>query len=138
MTALQQCLSEIRFISCENNMIHHYVQFRFIVLQHWKCMLGFVQTCSDEVDNFFMFMFMLFVETVNYLTLYNSFLYNYVDTVCTFCTFFLVWGVHRICYTLFGVKHVTEFFLFWHPSWIQNVTVKEAVFIFNDFVLLVW
>jgi len=31
---------------------------------------------------------MLFVRTVNYLTLYNSFLYNYADIVCTFCTYF--------------------------------------------------
>lgn len=89
LTALLQCPSEIRFTSCENNIIYHYVQFRFIILQHWKCMLGSVQTCAVvKLSLFFIFMFMLFVETVNYLTLYNSFLYNYADKVRTFCTFF--------------------------------------------------
>jgi len=43
---------------------------------------------NGKVGNFFMFMLMLFAETINYLTLHNSCLYNYADIVCTFCIFF--------------------------------------------------
>lgn len=87
--------------------------------------------CSGEVVWFFLiFMFVFFVETLNYLTLYNSFLYSYADIVCTFCTFCLVWGLHRIYYTFFGVKRVNWIFLFWHSRWIQNITVKEAKFLY--------